>query len=167
VSGADLSPDALAVARENGDRLEIEVDWLLSDLLLDATGPWDAVLANVPYIAGRDEPDLTREMIAHEPPLAFRGGEDGLDVVRRLIAQARDVPFLAVEVGDEHAPVVTELFSRARWSEVTTRRDFTGTERVVAGTRDVLGEAASLARLARRMRGKGVYPGWVGEPDVA
>jgi release factor glutamine methyltransferase len=167
VSGADLSSDALAVARENGDRLGIEVDWLLSDLMLEASGPWDAVLANVPYIAGRDEPELAREMIAYEPPLAFRGGEDGLDIVRRLLAQAREVPFLAVEVGDEHAGIVAGLFCRAGWSEVTTRRDFTGIERVVAGTRDVLGEPASLARLARRMRWRGVYPERVGEPDAA
>jgi len=136
VSAADLSLDALAVARENGDRLGLEVSWLQSDLLLGAPGPWDAVLANVPYIAGRDEADLAREMVEHEPPGAFRGGPDGLDLLRRLIAQASEVPWLALEVGDTHAPVVRELLRDAGFDEVWTRRDFTGTERVVVGQRD-------------------------------
>ncbi len=96
ITGADLSPDALDVARENGERLGIEVDWVESDLLLGAPGPWDAVLANVPYIAGDDEPELASEMIVHEPPQAFRGGPDGLDLVRRVVAQAEAVPWLAL-----------------------------------------------------------------------
>lgn len=136
LSGADVSPDALAVARQNGDRLGIEVSWLESDLLLGAPGPWDAVLANPPYIAGRDEPGLAREMIAHEPPGAFRGGPDGLGVVRRLIAQASEVPWLAIEVGDAHAPAVRALLSETGYAEIATRRDFTGVERVVVGSRD-------------------------------
>lgn len=137
VSGADISSDALAVARENGLRLGLEVAWLESDLLLGAPGPWDAVLANAPYIAGRDEPELAPEMVAHEPPQAFRGGDDGLDVVRRLIAQAGELPWLALEVGDAHARTVVDLLTVAGFDAVTTRRDFTGVERVVAGRQRV------------------------------
>jgi len=139
VSGADISRAALAVARENGDRLGLEVSWLESDLLLGAPGPWEAVLANAPYIAGRNEPGLAREMIDHEPPEAFRGGSDGLDVVRRLIGQAADVPCLALEVGDAQAAAVGELLSQAGFAEVTTQRDFTGAERVVVGGREQAG----------------------------
>lgn len=136
VSGADISRAALAVARENGDRLRLEVSWLESDLLLGAPGPWDAVLANAPYIAGRDEPGLAREMIDHEPPDAFRGGSDGLDVVRRLIGQAAQVPWLALEVGDGHASETGHLLAQAGFTEVTFRCDFTGVERVVIGRRE-------------------------------
>lgn len=135
ISGADISRDALAVARENGQRLGAAVSWLESDLLRGAPGPWDAVLANPPYIAGRDEPDLAREMIAHEPPGAFRGGPDGLEIVCRLIGQAAQVPWLAIEVGDAHARIVGDLLYDAGFAEVTIRRDFTGVERVVVGAR--------------------------------
>ncbi len=138
ISGADLSPDALAVARENGVQLGLEVRWLESDLLAGAPGPWDAVLVNPPYIAGADEPSLAREMVAHEPDLAFRGGPDGLDVVRRLIAQASSVPLLAIEVGDAHAAAVGDLLSEAGFADVSIRRDFTGVERVVVGAREPL-----------------------------
>lgn len=135
VSGADISRGALAVAHDNGDRLGLDVSWLESDLLLGAPGPWDAVLANAPYIAGRDETGLARELIDHEPPDAFRGGPDGLDVVCRLIGQAAEVPWLALEVGDAHGSVVGELMWAAGFAEVTTRRDFSGVERAVVGRR--------------------------------
>lgn len=136
LTGSDLSPDALDVARENGDRLGLKVSWLESDLLLGAPGPWDAVLANAPYIAERDEPELAPELVTHEPPAAFRGGEDGLDTIRRLIEQARRVPWLALEVGDGHADDVRRLLSRAGFGRIATRRDFTGVERVVVGSRE-------------------------------
>ena len=135
ITGADLSSDALAVARANGERLGIEIDWIRSDLLRDAPGPWDAVLANVPYIAADAEPELAPEMVVHEPPQAFRGGPDGLDLVRRLIREAKTVPWLALEVGDEHARVVSALLRDSGFTEVTVRVDFTGVERVVVGVR--------------------------------
>ncbi len=143
VSGADLSPDALAVAGENGDALGLAVSWFESDLLLAAPGPWDAVLANVPYIAERDEPALAHEMIGHEPPGAFRGGWDGLDIARRLVGQADAIPWLALEVGDEHAPAAAALLSDHGFADVTTRRDFTGVERVVVGSRPPAGASLS------------------------
>ena len=142
LTGADLSPDALDVARENGDRLGLEVSWLESDLLLGAPGPWDAVLANAPYIAERDEPGLAPELAAHEPSAAFRGGPDGLDTIRRLIEQARTaVPWLALEVGDGHAGAVRGLLSQAGFRRITTRRDFTGVERVVLESRELAGDS--------------------------
>jgi len=136
ISAADISRDALAVARANGDRLGLDIRWLQSDLLLGAPGPWDAVLANAPYISARDEAGLAREMIAHEPPAAFRGGPDGLDIVRRLIGQATEVPWLALEVGDAQAAIARELLAGAGFAEVWTRLDFTGVERVVVGRRE-------------------------------
>jgi release factor glutamine methyltransferase len=135
VSGADLSRDALAVARRNGARLGIEVAWLESDLLLGAPGPWDAVLANPPYLAGRDEPSLARELIAHEPASAYRAGHDGLDVIRRLIAQARLVPWLALEVGDDHAGATRSLLAEAGFADIDSLCDFTGVERVLVARR--------------------------------
>ena len=135
ITGADVSPAALEVARENGERLGIRIDWIESDLLREVPGPWDAVLANVPYIAADAETELAPELVVHEPKQAFRGGADGLDLVRRLIPQAAEVPWLALEVGDEHAQTVAALLSDAGFAEVAIRLDFTGIERVVVGTR--------------------------------
>lgn len=136
VSGADLSADALDVARENAARLGLQVSWIQSDLLRSAPGPWDAVLANAPYIADSEEPQLARELVGHEPPVAFRGGTDGLDTIRHLVEQARAVPWLALEVGDDHAGAVRRLLSNAGFAHIATRRDFSGVERVVVGRRE-------------------------------
>lgn len=134
VAGADLSTEALAVARANGERLGIEVSWLESDLLAGAPGPWDAVLANPPYV-GEDEPALAPEMVGHEPLLAFRGGDGGLAVIRSLLGQVAALPWMALEVGDDHAPTVRDLLTRAGFAEVRSHRDFTGVERVLVGRR--------------------------------
>ena len=57
VTGSDVSPDALAVARANTDRLGLAVTWRRADLLTGAGGPWDAVLANLPYVL---DPELSQ-----------------------------------------------------------------------------------------------------------
>lgn len=147
VSGADLSEEALAVARANAARLGLEVAWHRADLLEsvakplagvagpvdDVRGSLDAVLANPPYMPESDPSALSPELASHEPGAAFRGGADGLDLLRRIVRQAAGVPFLALEVGDGQASVVAALMGGAGYTEIVTRRDFTGADRVVVG----------------------------------
>jgi release factor glutamine methyltransferase len=129
VIATDISADALAVARANAARLGLEVDFQRTDLL-DGVGTVDAVLSNPPYVASGDR--LAPE-VAHEPSLALDGGADGLDLIRRLVIEARDrtVAMLAIEVGAGHAEAVAELMSS--WPHVEVRRDLAGIGRVVHG----------------------------------
>jgi release factor glutamine methyltransferase len=130
VQGTDISADALAVARANARRLGLDVAFAQADLL-DGVGEIDAVLSNPPYVesAYRLPPE-----VAHEPALALDGGADGLDVVRRLVAEAdaRAVGVLAIEVGEGQAAAVAALM--AAW-RVEVRPDLAGIERVVCGWR--------------------------------
>jgi release factor glutamine methyltransferase len=127
VAATDASAAALDVARANAARLGLEVELVHGDLLagLDA----DAVVSNPPYVAHGER--LPAE-IGFEPREALDGGEDGLDVIRRLIDAARNVPFLALEVGAGQAPAVAGLMAPRR---VETMRDLAGHERVVVGRR--------------------------------
>jgi release factor glutamine methyltransferase len=129
VAGTDLSADALAVARANGERLGLRVHWVQGDLLL---GDADAVVSNPPYVeaGARLAPEL-----GHEPRGALFGGEDGLDVVRRLVARAAASParHLALEVGAGQAPAVRVLLHD--WAGTDVRRDLAGIERVVVAWR--------------------------------
>jgi release factor glutamine methyltransferase len=125
VTGTDASAGALAVARANGDRLGLEVEWVEADLF---EGAFDAVLSNPPYV--EDGARLAPEL-AHEPRAALFAGEDGLAVIRRLVERAAGTPFLAVEVGAGQAPAVAELLRGAGFGEVAARADLAGTERVV------------------------------------
>jgi release factor glutamine methyltransferase len=127
VVATDVSADALDVARENAERLGLDVEFLHGDLLDPLTGAVDAVLSNPPYVAAGDRlpPD-----VGFEPRGALFGGEDGLDVIRRLVKEASDVPFLALEVGAGQAAAVAGLM--AAW-DVGLVRDYAGHERVVVG----------------------------------
>jgi release factor glutamine methyltransferase len=130
VVATELSPGALAVARSNAARLGLDVEMLEGDLLDPVAGPLDAVVSNPPYVAAGEV--LPRD-VGHEPREALFGGDDGLDVIRRLIAAAHGVPYLALEVGAGQAEAVVELVRAGGWPDVATVRDLAGHERVVVG----------------------------------
>lgn len=149
VVGADISAGALSVARMNAQRLGLEVEWVEGDLLdalsCDALGrdalscdPFgcDAVLANLPYVA--DDELLPPEVASYEPRRALLGGPDGLDLVRRLIAQvgARpEIALVALEIGSTQAAATAALLTEAGLSKLERLRDLAGHERVVVGRR--------------------------------
>jgi ribosomal protein L3 glutamine methyltransferase len=108
VTGADISPDALAVARINVDqhRLQDRIALQLSDGLSACPGPWDLILCNPPYVNAQSMDSLPAEYRA-EPALALAGGADGMDFVRRLLADApaalSEDGVLVLEIGNERA----------------------------------------------------------------
>jgi ribosomal protein L3 glutamine methyltransferase len=107
VDGADLSLDALAVARINVDKhgLQERITLLQSDGLSAVHGPYDLILCNPPYVNAQSMADLPAEYRA-EPALALSGnmdgGSDGMDFIRRLL---RDAP----DHMNEHAVLVLEI----------------------------------------------------------
>ncbi|HLN60003.1 MAG TPA: peptide chain release factor N(5)-glutamine methyltransferase [Symbiobacteriaceae bacterium] len=139
VVAVDISPDALAVARQNAERhgVATRIEFRRGDLLVPLAGElFDAVLSNPPYI---DEPEwegLMPEVVRWEPKGALTPGPDGLVMYRRLAAEGprllRPGGFLAVEVGYQQAAAVAELFTTAGM-EATVLRDTAGIERVVIG----------------------------------
>lgn len=140
IIATDVSADALALARENADRLGLQVTFAHGDLLealADETRAVDAILCNPPYVAEADRASLPRDVVAHEPPAALFAGADGLDVLRRLIpgALAR-APLLAVELGVGQAARVAAMMRAAGADTVECRRDLAGIDRVVIGRRD-------------------------------
>jgi release factor glutamine methyltransferase len=132
--GVDISAGALSVARMNSQRLSLEVDWVEGDLLDGIT--CDAVLANLPYIA--DDELLPPEVARYEPSGALLGGEDGLDIVRRLITQAGEQPtikLIALEIGHTQADATAALLEQEGFEQVERLPDLAGHERVVLGRR--------------------------------
>jgi release factor glutamine methyltransferase len=135
VWATDVSPDALAVARENGLHLGIDVAFIAADLLESPHLPArpDAVLANLPYVAAGAE--LPADVARYEPAGALFAGEDGLDVIRRLVARLPDVRLLALEVGIGQAQSVASLLADSRTNSIEIVRDLAGHERVVVARR--------------------------------
>ncbi len=112
VDAVDISADALAVAEENsrrhgvGDRLRL----IRSDLYENLQEQrYDIIIANPPYVDAREMEGLAEEF-RHEPELGLQAGEDGLEIVQRLIAQSRthlnDTGILVVEVGNSQQALV-------------------------------------------------------------
>ncbi len=139
VTGTDVSELALALARENARRLAIDVRFVRADLLLGLPDEYDAVLCNPPYVSEHERSALAPEILRHEPPGALFAGDDGLDVIRRLVAQLaerRRVRTVALEVGAGQAESVRELLASAGFSSLRCIRDLAGIERVVHAQRD-------------------------------
>jgi ribosomal protein L3 glutamine methyltransferase len=108
VDASDISADALAVAAKNVARHQLEgrIRLMASDGLAALPGPYDLVLCNPPYVNSASMAALPAEYLA-EPALALAGGADGMDFIRRLLA---DLPsrlspegVLVLEIGNERA----------------------------------------------------------------
>jgi release factor glutamine methyltransferase len=139
VRGSEISEPALALARENGERLGLDVGWLSADLLEGLPDDFDAVLANPPYVADGERSAMAPEILRHEPPGALFAGPDGLDVIRPLLDQIAGrsrVLLVAIEVGAGQAEHVGELVARAGFGTVRLEADLAGIKRVVIGERE-------------------------------
>lgn len=126
VTGVDVSPDALALARENAARLGLDVELREGGIEAAAEG-WDVVVSNPPYVESLDglQPELR-----YEPPGALLGTG-----FHEAIARAARTRFLVLEVGDGQAPSVAAALEREGYAGVAITRDLAGRERVVEGRR--------------------------------
>ncbi|MCQ2548667.1 MAG: peptide chain release factor N(5)-glutamine methyltransferase [Lachnospiraceae bacterium] len=136
--GVDLSENALAIAKENGERLEEEAEWVCSDMLKALPKQtFELIVSNPPYIPTQVIPTLMEEVKSHEPYMALDGKEDGLYFYRKLVEQCPDYlakeGMLLVEIGYDQAEAVSKLFSEAGFTDVTVMKDLAGLDRVVAG----------------------------------
>ena len=134
----DLSPDALAVARENAARHTTDPAFLISDWWQGIEGTFDLVASNPPYIAAAEMEGLSREVL-HEPHLALTPGGDGLDAHRAIAAglPAHLVPGgrVLLEIGPPQASAVSGLLREAGLEAVRVRPDMDGRDRVVEARR--------------------------------
>jgi release factor glutamine methyltransferase len=146
IHGCDISEDALEMARINAARLGLgsRVLFRKSDLLETYTGdtPFDLMVANPPYVGESEADKVQKQVREFEPKIAIFCGQDGMDVYRRLIPQAREHlragGWLVMEIGYSSEAKVKELLaSQAGWSSVQTNADLQGIPRVVAAKKNV------------------------------
>ena len=139
VFATDLSPEAVALARENAIELDLGVTVLEGDLLSpmppELRGRLDAVVANPPYV-GLDARDSLPADVLAEPPMAVFGG---IELYERLFEQAavwlRPGGLVAVEIEESAAEVVSKAARREGFGDLAVRRDLAGRDRVVTGRR--------------------------------
>lgn len=138
--GADVSEEALKVARENGRRLGVPVTWIQSDLFakIPEEEKYDVIVSNPPYIETAVIDTLQEEVRLHDPYIALDGKEDGLYFYRRIISEAgkylKTQGKLMFEIGCDQAEAVEELMKNAGYEQITVKKDLAGLDRVVYGT---------------------------------
>ena len=139
VTAADISEAALAVAKKNAERNFCNITFVKTDLFgsIDPDEKFDLIVSNPPYVSEDEYETLMPEVKDYEPVLALKAGKEGLDIYRRLIAEAPShlVPggALAVEIGCSQAEAVSKLFEEAGFIKPLVFKDLAGLDRVVFG----------------------------------
>jgi release factor glutamine methyltransferase len=140
VFAIDISMDALRVAQVNTDRLGLgdRVDVVNRGVAtLASTGPCDLLLANLPYVSAGEWEGLAPEIREYEPREALVAGETGLEAIQGLLDSLAGLEWrpatVALEVGAEQAAAVTLLVRGAGYTQVETRQDLAGLDRVIVG----------------------------------
>jgi len=141
VIATDISREALEVARDNAQMLGLEerILFLQGDLFLPVDRKrFDLIVSNPPYIPTAVIKSLDPEIRCFEPIIALDGGEDGLGLLRRIIAQAgrhlSSGGWLFLEAGEGQAQSVAEMMDEKGFQRVGTVKDILGIPRVVKGS---------------------------------
>lgn len=130
---ADVSPDALALARENAAALETtNARFVESDLFNALDGEFDGIVANLPYVPESERATMAREVL-HDPALALFSGADGLDLIRRFIPDAfqrlKPGGWLVLEIGHDQASQVAGFLQAAAFTAIEVKTDLSGVAR--------------------------------------
>ena len=136
VTAVDLSAAALSVARENGKRLRVKVDFRQEDVLSmrDDGSRYDIIVSNPPYVLDSERGQMSQRVLDHEPAMAlFVPDSDPLRFYRAIVAYADDALVaggrLYLEINPMEANAIRRLLAEAGVEESDVRRDMTGRER--------------------------------------
>jgi release factor glutamine methyltransferase len=131
IVAADISDDALMLARENAERLGLadRVRFLRSNLLENVQPDFDLIAANLPYVSTEDRQNLSREVL-HDPEVALFAGARGDELMGQLIAQAsswlRAGGMLALEIGIGQSEALVAMLAEKNYRDILTEKDYSG-----------------------------------------
>jgi release factor glutamine methyltransferase len=127
VTASELSPEAVDLARENAELLDLPLEVEVADGL--PPGDYDLVIANLPYVREDRWEGLMPEITRYEPKVAITGGADGLDLIRELLAAVPSGTRVALEHAEDQGDALRELLvdaasypDLANWDRITVGR---------------------------------------------
>ncbi|MET3557325.1 release factor glutamine methyltransferase [Streptococcus rupicaprae] len=95
VTASDISVDALAIAQENAQKNQLEVQFVQSDVFAQIDGKFDLIVSNPPYIAYEDSAEVGQNVLLYEPHMALFAQEDGYAIYRKILENAKN--YLAID----------------------------------------------------------------------
>ena len=136
ITAADISQDALELASENADRLDLEISFIKSDCFSEICSKYDIIVSNPPYISRADEAEVGLNVLHSEPHLALFADEDGLAIYRRIAEESKDYlndgGKIYLEIGYKQGQSVPALFmENLPEKRVRTLKDQFGQDRMV------------------------------------
>lgn len=135
--GADISQEAIKIAKKNAERNESKVTFVCSNLFESIDDTFDIIVSNPPYIESKEIEQLMPEVKLHEPKIALDGAEDGLYFYRKIIKKAKfylePKGRLFFEIGYNQGRAVSLLMEAEGYQDIQIKKDLAGLDRVVYG----------------------------------
>jgi release factor glutamine methyltransferase len=137
VFAADISSEALSLAKENAEKNKVRIDFLQGDgfAAVPKGMQFDLIISNPPYIASAEIETLEPEVRDFDPRPALDGGADGLDFYRMFATQAKSFlkpgGRIMLEFGDGQAPAIREIFENEKWIVEAVKDDYSQRARIL------------------------------------
>ena len=140
VTGADISVDALEVAKSNAEQFAKQVQLIESDLFSAASGQYDIIISNPPYISEQERDVMDESVIMYEPDLALFADDEGLALYKKMAAELLNYlsPQGAAyfEIGYQQAPALLAVFGELPGVSLSLRQDMSGHDRMIKVSRE-------------------------------
>ena len=140
-TGIDISPKAIKTAKKNSKRLNLlnRSKFKIFDIGEFNQGKYDLIVSNPPYIPKREIKKLSKDIINYEPKIALDGGNDGLDLIKKVIYKSKYLlkrnGLLALEIGNDQYKKVTYLLNVHGFREISKVHDFNHNVRYIITTK--------------------------------
>lgn len=135
MTGSDISSNALAIAKKNGQKLGLDVRFIESDLFSNLNEKFDFVISNPPYIQSQVVLALDKDVKDFEPKIALDGGITGLEMYKKIAIEALNFlkpdGFVFLEIGYDQEKLVCELFEKQGFKNIFSLKDSNQKDRFV------------------------------------
>jgi release factor glutamine methyltransferase len=137
VYASDICNAALDVAKKNAADTKLDVKFIHSDLFKNIAQKFNLIITNPPYIPSDKISTLEKE-VQNEPHIALDGGKDGLQIIKKIIADAKKYLFsdgaLFIEADSSQTSEIIELLCKENYSDIAVKKDFAGLDRVISAS---------------------------------
>lgn len=131
VTAMDISPEALAVARENAQRNHVQIDFILGDIFTDEIKDFDVIVSNPPYVMESEKATMENNVLNYEPHTALFVPDDDPLCYYRRIASLKKAPYLFFEINRQMGAALCSLLHELGYTDIHLQKDTYGNDRIL------------------------------------